>query len=199
MKKRYLVYLDNKNNYLPTNSGSVLYSLRMLLQNYNHAVVRDIRISSYFIEIDVSTQDNTSLSADDLNFFEPINILGSLIRLEELNEVIDFISPEDAVMSAVFLFNMERYWKSHEVLESVWKNSKGQTKNLLNGLILVDAAYVHLQKGENAIFFSILNRSLEKFKDYSEYFYDINMEILLKDIHKMIQTEKASIIKMCLK
>jgi uncharacterized protein len=199
MKKRYLVYLDNKNNYLPTNSGSVLYSLRMLLQNYNHAVVRDIRISSYFIEIDVSTQDNTSLSADDLNFFEPINILGSLIRLEELNEVTDFISPEDAVMSAVFLFNMERYWKSHEVLESVWKNSKGQTKNLLNGLILVDAAYVHLQKGENAIFFSILNRSLEKFKDYSEYFYDINMEILLKDIHKMIQTEKASIIRMCLK
>jgi uncharacterized protein len=199
MKKRYLVYLDNKNNYLPTNSGSVLYSLRMLLQNYNHAVVRDIRISSYFIEIDVSTQDNTSLSADDLNFFEPINILGSLIRLEELNEVTDFISPEDAVMSAVFLFNMERYWKSHEVLESVWKNSKGQTKNLLNGLILVDAAYVHLQKGENTIFFSILNRSLEKFKDYSEYFYDINMEILLKDIHKMIQTEKASIIKMYLK
>jgi uncharacterized protein len=199
MKKRYLVYLDNKNNYLPTNSGSVLYSLRMLLQNYNHAVVRDIRISSYFIEIDVSTQDNTSLSADDLNFFEPINILGSLIRLEELNEVIDFISPEDAVMSAVFLFNMERYWKSHEVLESVWKNSKGQTKNLLNGLILVDAAYVHLQKGENTIFFSILNRSLEKFKDYSEYFYDINMEILLKDINIMIQTEKASIIKMCLK
>ena len=199
MKKRYLVYLDNKNNYLPTNSGSVLYSLRMLLQNYNHAVVRDIRISSYFIEIDVSTQDNTSLSADDLNFFEPINILGSLIRLEELNEVTDFISPEDAVMSAVFLFNMERYWKSHEVLESVWKNSKGQTKNLLNGLILVDAAYVHHQKGENAIFFSILNRSLEKFKDYSEYFYDINMEILLKDIHKMIQTEKASIIKMYLK
>ena len=199
MKKRYLVYLDNKNNYLPTNSGSVLYSLRMLLQNYNHAVVRDIRISSYFIEIDVSTQDNTSLSADDLNFFEPINILGSLIHLEELNEVTDFISPEDAVMSAVFLFNMERYWKSHEVLESVWKNSKGQTKNLLNGLILVDAAYVHLQKGENTIFFSILNRSLEKFKDYSEYFYDINMEILLKDINKMIQTEKASIIKMCLK
>jgi uncharacterized protein len=199
MKKRYLVYLDNKNNYLPTNSGSVLYSLRMLLQNYNHAVVRDIRISSYFIEMDVSTQDNTSLSADDLNFFEPINILGSLIRLEELNEVTDFISPEDAVMSAVYLFNMERYWKSHEVLESVWKNSKGQTKNLLNGLILVDAAYVHLQKGENTIFFSILNRSLEKFKDYSEYFYDINMEILLKDIHKMIQTEKASIIKMYLK
>jgi hypothetical protein len=199
MKKRYLVYLDNKNNYLPTNSGSVLYSLRMLLQNYNHAVVRDIRISSYFIEIDVSTQDNTSLSADDLNFFEPINILGSLIRLEELNEVTDSISPEDAVLSAVFLFNMERYWKSHEVLESVWKNSKGQTKNLLNGLILVDAAYVHLQKGENTIFFSLLNRSLEKFKDYSEYFYDINMEILLKDINKMIQTEKASIIKMYLK
>ena len=94
---------------------------------------------------------------------------------------------------------MERYWKSHEVLESVWKDSKGQAKNLLNGLILVDAAYVHLQKGENTIFFSILNRSLEKFRDYSEYFYDINMELLLKDINNIILTKSLSTIKIHLK
>ena len=199
MNKRYLVYLDNKNNYLPTNSNSILHSLRLLLQNYNHAEVRDIRISSYFIEIDVSTQDNTSLSQYDLNFFGPLTILGSLIRLEELNEVTNFISKEDAVMSSIFLFNTERYWKSHEVLESVWKDSKGQTKNLLNGLILVDAAYVHFQKGENAIFFSILNRSLEKFKDYPVYFYDIDMEFLLKDINKIIHSKNVSTIKMRLK
>jgi uncharacterized protein len=199
MKKRYLIYLDNKNNYLPTNSRSVLHTLRTLLKNYNHAVIRDIRISSYFIEIDVSTQDNTLLSPADHNFFGPINILGSLIRLEELNEVTNFISREDAVILSVFLFNMERYWKSHEVLESVWKDSKEQEKNLLNGLILVDAAYVHLQKGENTIFFSILNRSLEKFRDYSEYFYDINMELLLKDINNIILTKSLSTIKIHLK
>lgn len=199
MKKRYLVYLDNRNNYLPINSKSVLRSLRTLLQNYNHAEVRDIRISSYFIEIDVSTQDNASLSADDHNFFGPINMIGSLIRLEELNEVTDFLSREDAVMSSVFLFNMERYWKSHEVLESVWKDSKGPTKSLLNGLILVDAAYVHFQKGENGIFLSILNRSMEKFKDYSEYFYNINMEFLLEDINKIMHTKSVSIIKIHLK
>ncbi|MEO8399875.1 MAG: DUF309 domain-containing protein [Ignavibacteriaceae bacterium] len=174
-------------------------SLRSLLQNYKHAEVRDIRISSYFIEIDVITQDNASLSADDHNFFGPINMIGSLIRLEELNEVTDFLSREDAVMSSVFLFNMERYWKSHEVLESVWKDSKGPTKSLLNGLILVDAAYVHFQKGENGIFFSILNRSMEKFKDYSEYLYNINMEFLLEDINKIMHTKRVSIIKIHLK
>ena len=199
MNKRYLVYLDNKNNYLPANSKSVLHSLRVLLQNYRNAVVRDIRISSYFIEIDVSTQDDNSLSPNDLEFFGPIDMLGSLIRLEELNEVTGFISREDAVMSSIFLFNMERYWKSHEVLEGVWKDSKGEAKNLLNGLILVDAAYVHLQKGENTIFFSILNRSLEKFRDYSEYFYDINMELLLKDINNIILTKSLSTIKIHLK
>ena len=199
MKKRYLVYLSNKHNYLPSNSHTVLHSLRELLQNYYNAVVRDIRISSYFIEIDVSIKDNASLRPDDLTFFDPISSLGSLIRLEELNEVSDFISKEEAVMSSIFLFNMERYWKSHEVLEGVWKDSKGQTKNLLNGIILVAAAYVHLQKGESAIFFSILNRSLEKFKDYPEYFYDIDMEILLMDIDKIIRTKSTSIIKICLK
>ena len=78
-------------------------------------------------------------------------------------------------------------------------DSMGQTKNLLNGLILVDAAYVHFQKGENTIFFSILNRSLEKFRDYSEYFYDINMEFLLKDINNIILTKSVSTIKIHLK
>jgi uncharacterized protein len=195
MKKRYLVYLDNRNNYLPTRSNSILRSVRSLLQDYNLAEVRDIRISSYFIELDVITGHTFSLSADDHDFFGPINTIGSLIRLEELNEQSNFLSNEDAVMSSIFLFNMERYWKSHEVLESVWKDSKGQTKIFLNGLILVDAAYVHLQKGENDIFFSILNRSLEKFKDYSRYFYDINMNYLMKDINKIILTKNVFTIK----
>ena len=199
MKKRYLVYLDNKNNYLPTNSNNVLRSLRSLLQNYNLAEVRDARISSYFIELDVITPNAFSLSADGHDFFGPMNTIGSLISLEELNEEADFLSQEDAVMSSIFLFNMERYWKSHEVLESVWKGSKGQTKSLLNGLILVDAAYVHFQKGENDIFFSILNRSLEKFKDYSEYFYDINMKFLLKDINTIILTKSVFTIKIRMK
>jgi hypothetical protein len=199
MKKRYLVYLDNRNNYLPTRSNSILRSLRSLLQDYNLAEVRDIRISSYFIELDVITGHTFSLSADDHDFFGPINTIGSLIRLEELNEQSNFLSNEDAVMSSIFLFNMERYWKSHEVLESVWKDSKGQTKSLLNGLILVDAAYVHLQKGENDIFFSILNRSLEKFKDYSRYFYDINMKYLIKDINKIILTKSVFTIKIRMK
>ena len=199
MKKRYLVYLDNKNNYLPTYSNGVLRSLRSLLQNYNLAEVRDIRISSYFIELDVITRHTSSLSAQDHDFFGPISTIGSLISLEELNEQSDFLSHEDAVMSSIFLFNMERYWKSHEVLESVWKDSKGQTKSLLNGIILVDAAYVHFQKGENDIFLSILNRSLEKFKDYSEYFYDINMSFLLKDINKIILTKSIFTIKISMK
>ena len=199
MKKRYLVYLDNKNNYLPAHSKSVLRSLRSLLQNYNLASVRDIRISSYFIELDVITRHAFSLSAHDNDFFGPISTIGSLLSLEELNEQTDFLSHEDAVMSSIFLFNMERYWKSHEVLESIWKDSKGQTKSLLNGLILVDAAYVHFQKGENDIFLSILNRSLEKFKDYSEYFYGINMKFLLKDINNIILTKSVFTFKICMK
>ena len=199
MKKRYLIYLDNKNNYLPTHSKSVLRSLRSLLQNYNLAEVRDIRISSYFIELDVITMCALSLRADDHDFFGPISTIGSLISLEELKEQSEFLSQHAAVMSSIFLFNMERYWKSHEVLENIWKDSKGQTKNLLNGIILVDAAYVHFQKGETDIFFSILHRSLEKFKDCSEYFYDINMKLLLRDIYKIILTKSVFTIKICTK
>ena len=56
---------------------------------------------------------------------------------------------------------------------SVWKNASGSTKKLLNGIILVDAAYVHLQKNELETYFSILKRSVEKLRDNPEYLYNI--------------------------
>ena len=39
-----------------------------------------------------------------------------------------------------------------KVLEEIWKESTGAEKRILNGIILIDAAFVHYQKNEIAYF-----------------------------------------------
>ena len=43
----------------------------------------------------------------------------------------------EAIMKARDLFNDEKYWEAHEVLESVWKDAHHEEKDLQNGIILI--------------------------------------------------------------
>lgn len=61
---------------------------------------------------------------------------------------------------AVLLFDGERFWEAHEVIESLWRVAEGQEKTLLQGLILVCAAFVHVQKQEADVALGIARRSL---------------------------------------
>jgi hypothetical protein len=58
------------------------------------------------------------------------------------------------------LFNAERYWECHEVLEGVWRLKEGEEKRLIQGVILVCAGLVHHQKGEPGVAVGVLRRSL---------------------------------------
>ena len=64
MNKRYLVYLDNKKkSYIPEDYKYVIKHIRTLMQEFSMIEVREVRISSYFVEIDLSC---TQLSKQEL-------------------------------------------------------------------------------------------------------------------------------------
>jgi predicted metal-dependent hydrolase len=93
---------------------------------------------------------------------------------------------KNAIDHAVFLFNIERYWKSHEVLEGIWKKSSGTEKSILNGIILINAAFVHYQKNELDIFISILRRSLEKLSESLGKFYGLDLNQIKEEVTKIV-------------
>ena len=201
MKKRYLVYLSNKQTQKqkPNDSKDILQKLRLMLEIYsNNEEIRDIRVSSYFLELDIGTDQNTIFLYNNEDFLSSIRSIGECLFIEDITEERKNRSTEETISSAIFLFNMERFWKSHEVLENAWKDAFGSTKRLLNGIILVDAAYVHLQKGELDIYFSILRRSLDKFREPPEVLFNINMKFLVKSIENILSEKKASYFKIFL-
>jgi len=72
------------------------------------------------------------------------------------------IGKSEALNEGINLFNEERFWESHEVLEGIWRVSGGAEKEALQSLILTAAAFVHYQKGELDICLSVLKRALAR-------------------------------------
>ncbi len=188
MDSRFLIYLDSKSKHFSKEqSRSILLHIRDILSYLSHVEVRDVRISSYFIEIDLSIYNHDQIPLLKV-ILDNLRSIGSLLFYEDLSESETSITKEGKIDHAIFLFNMERFWKSHEVLEGIWKMSSGLEKQILNGLILIDAAFVHYQKNEIDVFISILKRSLKKLEDCQGIYYCVNLDeikfVLLDQIYK---------------
>ncbi|MBA3749592.1 MAG: DUF309 domain-containing protein [Nitrosopumilus sp.] len=168
--------------------------IRFLLQSYSGIEARDVRISSYFIEIDLSLY-NIEQQLNLHSIISSLNSIGSLIHYNDLSKSNLYLTKENVLDHAIFLFNMERFWKSHEVLEEMWKESVGVEKRILNGIILIDAAFVHYQKNEYDIFISILKRSLEKLHESSGMFYSINLDDINENLNQIIDKRSLQTFK----
>ena len=155
--RRFMVYLYNE-KFFPSDAKLVLRKIRDLTDAVE-IISRDCRISPNFIELDISFP-----KYNDIN-----HVLKLLKKISPIKEAVEVkerhLSKDEAINNAINLFNEEKYWWSHESLEMVWKESTGEEKQLLNGLILVCAAFVHQQKDESNICLSILERSMLKFSD----------------------------------
>ena len=185
MSSRFLIYLvSNSKHFFKEQSRSTLLHVRDTLSYLSDVEVRDVRISSYFIEIDVSIYNYDQFSLLSV-ILAKLKSIGSLLFYDDLSEPETSITKEGKIDHAIFLFNIERFWKSHEVLEGIWKESSGLEKQILNGLILIDAAFVHYQKNEIDVFISILRRALKKLEDCQGMYYHMNLDeikLVLLDI-----------------
>lgn len=186
MARRYLIYLDNKKkSYIPEDYKYLIKHIRSLMVDFPMIEVREVRISSYFIEIDLSVY-NLEQDLFQNAISSRLASVGSVLYFDDLSVSEHFLTKKNVLDHAVFLFNIERFWKSHEVLEGLWKESSGAEKRILNGIILINAAFVHYQKNELDIFVSILKRSLEKLSESFGKFYSLDLNQVKDEVTKII-------------
>ena len=89
-------------------------------------------------------------------------------------------------------FNAERYWECHEVLESVWRIKQGDEKRLLQGIILVCAAFVHHQKGEEEVALSVLRRASRQLEFSSPNYAGIDLPSLRENVRRLLEKKQLS-------
>ncbi|HMD78462.1 MAG TPA: DUF309 domain-containing protein [Nitrososphaerales archaeon] len=131
----------------------------------------------------------TSYGALEIDIFSPtradydlfLAAVSPIYRVEfsrDLNVAPVHHSEDEIVAEAREYFNSERYWECHETLESLWRIKSGEEKHLLQGLILICAAYVHHQKGEEAVAFSVLGRAMARLDSEVPSYHGLNVETI---------------------
>jgi uncharacterized protein len=178
--KRYILHLQNTAPYTSKEATLLLHKARELVEP--EASIRDARVSKRFIEFDISIPDDKDIG----QIVRRIEVIAPQASYEEIME--RYIEKDKSIMRAVQLFNDERYWEAHEALEHVWKNATGTEKEILNGIILVAAAFVHDEKDEQDICISILRRAKRKLDRTSDEYYGIDIIKIVELLSDIINT-----------
>ena len=178
--KRFMVYLIN-DKFSPQDAKAILKQARDMAVDLD-IVMRDVRVATDFLEIDMSLPDDIELE-DALSLLSHISPLVEYQKIEEI-----YMEKGVSIEYARDLFNSQKYWRTHEVLEAVWKSSENTEKQILNSIILISAALVHYQKNESEICISILQRALSKLDKIEGKYFGIDLDNIKAKISKIIKT-----------
>jgi hypothetical protein len=182
--QRYMVHLKNS-SYTPKDATELLYRARSLIEQ-DGLVVRDTRVSQKYIEYDISIPEGAS----EKTIVEKLQDIAPLAEIEQVVE--RQLAKDNAISMAIQAFNDEKYWSAHELLEGVWKSASGTEKSILNGIILVAAAFVHDEKDEQEICISILRRALAKLDSGHGFYAGIDVDRLATKVVEILNSGRIT-------
>lgn len=198
LKKSYFSHPDK-------DSKALRFLLRLIPSNGDaDDTDRDLRRVAKNLGGSASNTKTTSYGAVELDVFLPsrrdfdlylaaVEPFGKIEFYRDLQEAPPFLSPPEAVAEAVTLFNAERFWEAHEVLESVWRVAEGEEKRLLQGLILVCAAFVHVQKKEQAVANGVARRALPLLPQKEGVYHGVDLGTLRRKLEDSIQAGRLAL------
>lgn len=179
--ERYFVHLQNSRPFTPKDAAVLLARAREAVPE--GVIIRDARVSKKYVEFDTSIPDRVRVES----LIDSLTKISPLASYEQIVE--KHMPKEEAIRKAVELFNDEKYWGAHELLEGVWKATpKGEERNWINGIILVAAAFVHDTQDEPQVCISILARAMKKLESATGSYYGIDMDRLVTLVSQILQT-----------
>ncbi len=179
---RFLIRLSNDKGHQAKNIMEKQREIAAMLQK---GKVGNLRISSKALEFDLFVDSNDDLHAAEKILSKSSKIL-TVKRIDIPPTVPDKL---ETIKEAINLFNEERYWECHEILENLWRVLKGDKKILVQAIILVCAAFVHFQKDEADVAISMLQRYQSKLRWHDRFYEGIDLEKLREGVAEIIRTK----------
>ncbi len=181
---RYLVRLAKSPSYTPRDVKEISNQVRRILGSREAA--SHFRVSSNAVEFNLFASSSEQL-ADRKILLE--SRFSKIIELKPLDTAPAPKTEREAIREGIDLFNQERFWECHEVLEQAWHPAKGRERDSIQGLILTAAAFVHFQKGEDDVCISILKRALARIGSESALL-EIDLERVKNRINAILDTNQ---------
>ena len=156
------------------------------------ADIGNLRVSKSAIELDLLLESEANLKGAVVLLEKNI---GPVVTLRKLDVEGQQIGEREAVRLGLELFNGERYWESHEALEVAWRKASDPEKEILQGIILLAAALVHLQKDEPGIALSVMRRAQEKLERHAGNYDRVNLDTIKSQVNAMLAASQPNFFK----
>ena len=185
---RYIVRVANAKKYNRHQVRGVAKEFQDTTRSYEVAL-KNFRVSEYAVEFDLFSDDIRSKFAA----LDAISaVFGNILTERNLGIVEMLQSKEVTVLEAVKLFNEQRYWECHEILESIWRiEPDPDEKGAQQGVILAASLLVHAQKDEDSVCFGMVVRALAKLSMWrGEKYFSLNISSLKKSLQDLLETRR---------
>lgn len=100
-----------------------------------------------------------------------------------------------AVERAVAQFNRGLFFECHEILEDVWRDVRGPSRDFLQGLIQVSVGFHHLDRGNRVGALRTFAKALGRLEAYPARYlgFDVAGErVRLEDLRKTLEAAKSA-------
>ena len=185
---RYLVRLDNNRAYAPKDVKMLEAKIRELLGSADK--IGNLRVSTTAIELDLFA------APSDLGRTKSLleGKISKVVTLRSLESRTSTRAEDEALREGIDLFNQERFWEAHEVLEEIWHPATGVDRDTIQGLILTAAALVHYQKDEKSVCVSVLGRAKEKLGTLDQ-FKGLDIRSLRTSIERILEDKTPVLLR----
>ncbi|MBI3292344.1 MAG: DUF309 domain-containing protein [Elusimicrobia bacterium] len=180
---RYLIRLANHSGFTGKDCPSLTQRVLAVVGPGGGKLV-NLRVSQYAIEFDLFVEEGQDVQPVLKRLAKQMGPLLTAKRLEPPPPM----DHQTVINEARALFNEQRFWEGHEMLEVIWKPAKGRERELVQGLILTAAALVHFQKDQIPVCLSMLQNALDRIGDWSESYYGWDVRTLTLQVRDILAT-----------
>jgi hypothetical protein len=185
---RYLIRLAQSGDFTPTHLVELKARVLERVVPLGGSTL-NLRVSRHALEFDLFCAPSAELHP----FLNALESMGKILTYKRLDIPPALVVPAQVLAEARQLYKEERFWEVHEVLEGLWKAAKGSEKQLLQGLILIAAAFVHVQKNEPHVAGPMLEDALARLQDQPAIYFGVDINRLQRDLKKIIATKSFAI------
>ena len=91
----------------------------------------------------------------------------------------------------ISLFNQEKFFEAHEVLESLWRETQSPDREFYQGLIQLAAALVHIQKKTPPGAEYLYAKASKHLSRYPKYHCGLDCDKILRDVRMTLDLQNG--------
>ena len=94
---------------------------------------------------------------------------------------------EDNFLSALNLFNNQKWYEAHDAFEDIWNTLDGDERQVIQGILQVSVSQYHLSKGNHNGATILLGEGYGRIKNRTKINLGIDLEILCRCLEKLLK------------